>query len=70
MMKWQDFLVVQWLPQALNLGALVQSLVRELDPSCPRGKNSHASREKKKNPACCNEDGRPLVPKLRPSIAK
>ena len=48
MMKWQDFLVVQWLPQALNLGALVQSLVRELDPSCPRGKNSHASREKKK----------------------
>ena len=40
MMKWQDFLVVQWLrPQALNLGALVQSLVRKLDPSCPRGKN-------------------------------
>ena len=70
MTKWQDFLVVQWLrPQAPNLGALVQSLVRELDPLCPRGKSSHASREKK-DPACCNKDGRPLVPKLRPSVAK
>ena len=48
MTKWQDFLVVQWLrPQAPNLGALVQSLVRELDPSCPWGKSSHASKEKK-----------------------
>ena len=70
MTKWQeDFLVVKWLrPQALNLGALVQSLVRNKIPHA-HGARIHMPQGKKKGPACCNEDGRPLVLKLRPSIA-